>query len=86
LLFVLSVAEDVDVGWVEERNPTFCGVCWVLMGNSATPVNVLADELDTLYYSVVANNYWQEKKIAYESQRLVNGVQRWIHPVQRLVN
>ncbi|MEH1898906.1 MAG: hypothetical protein V7K94_27105, partial [Nostoc sp.] len=43
-------------------------------------------QLNTLYYSVVARNYRQHKKITHEYQRLVNGDKRWIHPVQRLVN
>ncbi len=36
----LSPKKHSEVGWVEERNPTFSGLCWVSL-RSTQPTNLL---------------------------------------------
>ncbi len=56
----LSPKKHSEVGWVEERNPTFSGLCWVSL-RSTQPTNLQnlrSIEMDLNSFQQVAEAKW----------------------------
>ncbi|MBC6432012.1 hypothetical protein FM036_15010 [Nostoc sp. HG1] len=52
----LSPKKHSEVGWVEERNPTFSGLCWVSL-RSTQPTNLLNRAVWAILPSCLAPEY-----------------------------